>query len=51
MVAIANPSDGVHEGLVSVYAYVSGANTVSVDECAIAAVTPAARQYYVRVIK
>ena len=51
MVAIANPSDGVHEGLVSVYAYVSGANTVSVDECAIAAVTPASRFYYIRVIK
>ena len=51
MVAIANPSDGVHEGLVSVYTYVSAANTVSVDECALAAVTPAARQYYVRVIK
>ena len=51
MTAIVQPSDGAHEPLVNVYGYVSAAGTVTVDECAIAAVTPAARRVYVRVIK
>jgi len=51
MTAIAQPSDGVHEAGIIVTAYVSASEVVTVDECALVAVTPAARSYYIRVVK
>ena len=51
MVAISNPIDGVSEDLIIVRTWVSAADTVTVKECALAAVTPAARRYSIRLIQ